>query len=221
MTNVRFVTGVDSRRASPDKVKSPALIKEEIAGIANDRARILAAVLYLTGSRITEIVGGTSKYTDKKTRKVKQRKVKGFRPVQLVKNEEKNIWRFEALEVIKKRKKIGKRIAVVAPWHNDLVDLIQNYIRGIPREQRVFQMTRQGAWKMFVNAYPENPLWCHYFRHAHVTHLIREGGMNHVMAGKQMDWDNISHLSTYTKYDISDIEDHFLEVQHKKEVKKV
>lgn len=216
MTKVREITGTEWKRGSPDKIGTSQDIKNKIKSMPTPKTRALAATLYLTGSRITEIVGGESKYKDKKTGETKKRRVKGFRPEMLVKNivDGVDVWRFEALEVLKKRKRIDTRTAVVVPWLNDLVQVILDYIKesGIPANERVFKMTRQGAWKMIVEANKNDPLWCHYFRHAHVTQLLKEGKMNHVMVGKEMRWDNISHLSTYAKYDVSDIENHVVAV---------
>jgi len=195
------------KRGAPTKLYDKKVLKEQIKSIRDERTRALNATLYLTGSRISEVVGGKSRHTDKKDGVLKVRRLPGFRPDQVrrIEFDGKKFFIIEALPVAKKRKKVLYRQVLVLPEDEDLLKIVLDYARGKLASKALFPFTREYAWMLQQKALPDVPLWNHYFRHFHVSHRLSEDGYDVAQTGNEMLWTNMSHLMTYDQRNLTNI----------------
>jgi site-specific recombinase XerD len=209
-SNIRAFTD-RTKRERPEEIDHSTLLKDIIMNdIANPITRALAATLYLTGSRITEIVGGMGVYHNKKTGAVIKHPIHGLRP----KNIEQfcdpvtgdTLWMFNKLQVLKRKREVPERNVYVAPQDNDVMQIVLDYARDKPVEERLFKFTRQHAWMLMINAFGKEkkgrlrePLWNHFFRHAHATHRMKEQDFDVLTLVNEMKWKSMDQAQKYVK----------------------
>jgi len=127
----------------------------------------LVAFLYLTGCRVSELVGNKSRDYPRKPifRHQVERTFFNNVPILMIKD----------VPVLKRKSNMTRNVPVVIEREKPFVDILLAYIKNMGMDDVLFPMTRQTAWKI-VNK--QLGLWPHYFRHLRNTHLTREYGLS-------------------------------------------
>lgn len=217
---VRYITGT-TKAGVPDEHLNRAEVKRLITqDIKNPHTRALACVLYLTGCRISEIVGRsipiTQSYTYKGvTKEYMMKIVPGLKKSQLVRESEdgRETWKFRDLAVLKRRAKIHRDI-YVSPEDDDLVDVINEYATRKQAGDLLFGFGRKHAWYLMNRAFGKDssgtlkrPLWNHFWRHQCATSKVKEEGFDALALVNFMEWGNMQHAQRYVSMSKKDIKD--------------
>ena len=173
---------------SKEKVKQKELpkywdkeyINERIDRIKNYKHKMMCQFLWFTGVRITEAISIKKKDVDFNNYTVRIK------------------WQ-------KNRKYVERQI----PLHPRLKDMLIIYTAHISLENRVFPVTRQGAWyvvKKCMNGHP------HQFRHSFAVNWLRCGG-ELVVLSRMLGHSNIQSTMEYLKIVPLDVGKELLKIQ--------
>ena len=181
---------------APEQTYSSSILKKAILqDMADLRTQALAATLYLTGARISEIC---------QQLKVGQ--------IEIVMHEKMPLYLFNGLKVLKRRKEVRRRVPV-SPEDNDLMDVILTYAKDKEPKEFLFDFKRWTGWHMIHNAFGrkeagrfERPLWPHFWRHMAATNKVLEEDFDSLMLTKFMSWANIRHTERYVNLKTVDIQ---------------
>ena len=115
------------------------------------RDKALFALMYLTSRRISELL--PLKKSDLRYEKI------------------------GGVEVITVRARALKRkdkptAETPIPLGDPLVKYVLEYLKHLKADERLFPIGRVRAWQIVKDHFPK--LWCHWFRHARLTHLSSE-----------------------------------------------
>ena len=226
------------KRGKPDDYPDRAEFKKTILSIADETTRCLAIILYLTGCRISEIVGRkphnvTYKYFSKRLNKEQvltreRREVKGVTPSQFKQREKKGVkyYLITGLPVLKRRVKVNDRKVPVIPEDSDLVQMVLSYAqrKGIKPLQEIFDFERNQAYKRLQKALGKEEgtfaLYCHYFRHACMNMKSEEEDYDAIELVNFGRYANIQHVTRYLEGKTKKIEqktvDNYLKRQAEK-----
>ena len=191
-------------RAKKRRVKDMQIITREevthiIKNIKEPKARALAAVLYLSGARITEIVG--EKEYDEGVRSLI-----AYAIPPLIKKEvtyaEHNGVSFIVLrnvQVLKQRSKVLRSVPIPIGKEKELVVLLEEYVKGVVGlDTPLFGFGRNMAHRIIKK---HTGFFPHYFRHLRASHLVtdydfKEGQLKEFFKTKDPKWaDWYVHLS--------------------------
>lgn len=121
---------------------------------SNLRDRALLSTLYLTNSRIGEVVKRVYKH------QIEHR---------IVDNHE--FLLFKNLYTEKNKNHPKRNVPVMISKENKFTDLILEYLKVCPHDKPIFNFTRQWAWNLLKRNWKLKP---HDLRHTRITHLITE-----------------------------------------------
>lgn len=174
------------------------------------RDQALISILYLTGSRISEIVGQRVKTGGYKVEPVTKKQIRYFP----YKNRDFLI--FEQVPILKRRMKGGKipRKTVPVPMvmEKEFCDYIINWAKTKATEDYMFKMTAQRAWQLVKLHFPAK--YPHYFRHIRTTHLVKMG-MPLTDVKKMIGWSDMNSAAVYEHLGIDYLVDKFIDIESK------
>lgn len=156
-------------------------------GDANLRDRALLSVLYLTNSRVSEIV----KRLQKKQIAISTHKRKRF----LI---------FMNLHTSKNRKHPKRIVPVRIDKEKDLVNVILEYCKNFLDDEFIFPISRQWAWKLMVDL---TGYGNHFQRHTRDTHLIVHYNIRSESLRRLNGWTDMRPLSRYEHLRWKDVAD--------------
>ncbi len=155
----------------------------ESSNIPRDRA--LISLLYLTGSRISELL-------------VLKRWQISKQNIQ-----DTDFLVLEKMPVLKRRTdNIVRTVLIPIEKEKELCKLVVEYINQIQPEEKIFSFTRVRAWQIVKEITGK---FNHYFRHSRVTHLITIYGFSAQELKKFFGWASSKMADTYSHLDITDI----------------
>lgn len=187
------------------------LAKESFDPYSLTRRRIrqhaLVVFLFLTGARISEVVGVRNQFDGKKY------DVEPLRKTQIEKTEMfgHKIWRVHNMPVLKRKFKIGQNlegqdvknyplrtVSCLYEIEKPFIDYFDTWLKYVEEEGIIFKMTAAHAWslsKEFNNSYS------HYWRHARLTQLAKEYGFTDLQLQHFVGWQSTQMASKYTHLD--------------------
>lgn len=171
----------------------PSEIEKLIAAARSERDRLLLEILWVTGARISEVVGDKGYATDKGEREAAH----GLRSTDLIREE-----KIVILQTLKRRVKSVQKAPerrVVIPQR--IMDRLIRFIKKgrIAPDARVFPITRQRAFQIIRNLgkragvknVGKKQIHPHHFRHSHCVAYIKK---NNTMEGLRELQDRLDHV---------------------------
>jgi integrase len=191
----------------------PELINK-IKAIENIRDRALAAFLYLTGCRISEVLG-----TIKRVKKYKYEVVEGKRKkfiesttiekIEPLRKEsieylpDKDLILVHQVSCLKRRLNVPRRnIPIIVSADSELVGIFGKYYNTLPDGSKLFPISRQRAWQI-INK--ELGLYTHFLIHERCSHLVTYKNFTDLDLMQFRGWSNTSMASVYTHLNWQDI----------------
>lgn len=190
------MAGKRRRADSVDIINRQALLYK-LKAIKSKRNAALAAFIYLTGCRISEIVG--------KTKKAKQGPVE-IRPLQVddievLPNE--GLVLVHNVACLKRRDEVPRRtIPIVIETEREFIAVFDEYFKHLQPGQPIFKITRQRAWQIMNK---ELGLFTHFLIHERCTHLVSYKGFTDLDLKQFRGWSNTVPAATYTHLNYRDI----------------
>jgi len=205
---------------SMDILNRPQLLAR-IREMSSERNAALAAFIYLTGMRVTELLGTREHY--EKVIKHYQ-KIDPYKPLTkenkiLVKEEKMSITSLkkENVEIIpeddimlvhqvpclKKKTLIPKRtIPIIISREREFVDIFLTYYNTLQPFQPLFAMSRQRAWQI-INK--EIGLFPHFLIHERCTYFVAQKNFTDLHLQKFRGWSDTKPAATYTHLSWEDL----------------
>ncbi len=168
-----------------DNTFSRSEIVSFASGSANLRDRALFATLYLTNSRVSEIVKRMKK------RQILFTELKG-----------KKVLLFTELWTQKNPDHPLRTVPVIIEKEQELVKVISLYISLYKDSEILFNISRQQAWYLMKRLCGQR---CHYLRHSRITHLVVVFGINPEIIRRMAGWKDYQMLEHYSHLSWKDI----------------
>ena len=169
---------------------------EEVKGVytaARLRDRALLVVLYLTGGRVGEIVRkgflgtGTDGLTKEDITTIKQGERK---------------FRIFNIRNLKSEKRKRKEIPVAEdnPLNMKMLEFLDEFMENLYPDEPLFPISVRRAQDI-VKRHMGKDISPHYFRHARMTHLARDKGLNEWELATYAGWDSTQSARSYVHDD--------------------
>jgi len=205
-----------------EPIPSPNALLYIVQEIPDQRVRCLAAIAYLTGGRITEIV--REKYSRrvifKKDAEGKVLKKESGHPVveeiikiplnyqgikkeniSVVYDKERQFLLFD-IQNRKNKDQPRKFIPIMMDREKDFIVMIDEYLQCIENEEPLFKFGKHRAYQLLKKYTGYN---CHYFRHIRATHLVTHYGLGSFELEKFLGWTDNRPAKKYVRLSWKDI----------------
>lgn len=169
-----------------------------INGIPNDRNKALASFIYLTGCRISEILGTTKTLKNGKQYIINPLKTSNVEIIH--KNDMVLIHNVACL-----KHKTGlkyRNIPIIMSAEKELLDNFLYYYSSLPVGAPLFKFKRQRAWQIIKK---ELGLFNHYLIHQRCTYLATEKNFSEMDLKQFRGWSTTQMASTYTHLKYTDV----------------
>lgn len=181
---------IDFNKLGDPLEKDNIFSREEVLKLASRpmfsaRDRCLFAVLYLSNSRISEIV-----------RRLKKKQIR------FVYRREKEFMVFTGLYTEKNPEHPLRTVPVNIEREKELVGIVKSYIHTLSDDDILFPISRQQAWKIIKKMSGQR---CHFLRHTRLTHLTVEYGLGSEAIKRLAGWRSDRMLKEYTHLQWKDI----------------
>jgi len=182
----------------------------KIRAINNIRDRALAAFIYLSGCRISEIVGKikhigiyqSNNNVSKRIGTAKSIEIKPLCKENLVKHEE-DIIVIENVPCLKWRKSLMYRnVPIRISSDNDFLELFMPYYNTLPPGSQLFKISRQRAWQI-INKHLG--IFTHALIHKRCTDLVTLKGFPDQYLKQFRGWKDSRYAQTYTHLNWHDV----------------
>lgn len=206
------MAGKKTKTLELDIMSRPQLIYG-ISQMDNDRDKALASFIYLTGARISEIVGTTKtlkKYEGKgDKRTIIDEKEVVFPPLKkenIEINLEEDIMLVHQVPCLKRKDIVKRIIPVIISKEKELFDVFYTWFKVLDPGEILFDMTRQRAWQI-INQLElgDMKLFPHYLIHNRCTNLVKEKGFSDLDLKQFRGWSDTRPASVYTHLNWRDL----------------
>ena len=179
----------------------------KIAGIRSTRDQALIAFIYLTGCRISEVLGETKhiKKRDKETKEVIEVKDVIVQP--LIKEDIEKIGEdiilVKNVPCLKRRAKVPTRdIPLKISSDKDFIKIFLEHYNKVPNGEALFKITRQRAWQI-INK--ELGVFNHFLIHQRCTELVRHKQFTDIYLKMFRGWKDTRPAEIYTHLNWQDL----------------
>lgn len=183
----------------------------KIRQMSSLRNRALASFIYLTGCRISEIVGkekGIPIYETNaitgKNEKIGDKKIK-ILPLtkESIEFMTENIILVQNVASLKWRDKVPRRnIPMKVSSDGEFISIFMNYYMDLKPGEPLFKMTRQRAWQIIND---ELGLFTHYLIHQRCTDLVTRKNISDLYLKKLRGWKDTRPAEVYTHLQWEDL----------------
>lgn len=209
------MSGKKRKAGDMDILNRPQLL-EKIKSMTNTRNRALASFIYLTGARISEILG-TKKFIkhykiigkDNNGKNIKQLErteevdIPPLKKENIEVLEDKNLILVHQVACLKHKTDIPKRtIPIVISKDIEFIKLFMDHWVTLLPTMLLFRMTRQNAWRI-INK--ELKLYNHFLIHERCTHLVTSQAFTDLDLKQFRGWTDARPASIYTHLKWQDI----------------
>lgn len=183
-----------------------------IKNVDNIRDRALAAFIYLSGARISEIVGTKKTMTfykgKGKDRILERQETIIIDPLKKENIEfiyDKDILLIHQVVCLKRKYNIPKRtIPVILSKEKEFVNIFIEHYNTLQAGESLFDITRQRAWQI-INK--EMGLYNHFLIHERTTHLVTNQNFTDLHLKQFRGWSDTRPASIYTHLNWHDLAD--------------
>lgn len=203
------------RRRCPDDItenSTPPQLLVTLQAMDNQRDAALCAFIYLTGCRISEIVGKEKVIPIYKKNEEGKRELIGEKRITIpplykenVNHEEEDVLLVTNVSCLKRRDGVPKRnIPIRISSDRGFVELFIDYYNGLPNGSPLFPITRQRAWQI-VNK--KLGLYTHYLIHERCTYLVTKKGLTDMHLKQLRGWSDTKPAQAYVHLRWQDLAD--------------
>ena len=159
-------------------VPNRAQIEAKILSITSLRDRALFSILYVTGSRVSEV-----------TRKLTVGDIETT-------EESKRVFYLFRIQTEKRKKNIIRVLPIPYDTHKDFIDTINSYIKGyaLDKDMPLFTLSRNHVYRLALKEMSIHP---HLLRHIRTSHLA-EAGFTEQELRTWGGWTDTRPISIYT-----------------------
>lgn len=185
-----------------------------ITGFYAERDKAMAALLFMTGCRIEELVKYIKERDLKRRELNRETKEYEHRPIidrefignsiqkkQIEIDEERDIMKLYGIRTLKRRVAIEKTIPIVISKDRKLFEIFKVYYNSCTDEDYMFQITRQRAYKILSNV----GLYLHYLRHCRATNLVVDYNLNAQELKQFFNWKDSKPADAYVHLNVDDL----------------
>jgi len=203
------MAGTKRKSEEMNVLNRPQLLMK-INDMLNDRNKALASFIYLTGARISEILG-TKKTIKHYKGKGKDRILEREETIIIdpLKKEnieiipDKDILLVHQVSCLKHKYSVPRRtIPIVISKEKEFVDIFLHYFNGVGVGKPLFNISRQRAWQI-INK--ELRLYNHFLIHERSTHLVTHHNFTDLHLKEFRGWSDSRPASIYTHLSWQDL----------------
>lgn len=194
----RMALGGQKKDPSTIPIPSRKELINKIHIVPNLMYRAFISLLYLTGSRISEIVGNKGHRDILPLRKYQfEFKENSYlQEVLLVNN----------IPILKRRKKVTKNVPIIVDKEPELSKHITDYLNTLEENDILFPFTREHGWKI-ITKHLDKEYFPHFLRHTRVTRLVVDENLNDIEITRLIGWKNRNQLLNYDHLRWTDLAD--------------
>lgn len=186
------------RKSEEQEIRTRQQLLYSISQMNGVRDKALAAFIYLTGARISEILGHKKTFTDGRTLIIEPLKKEN---VELIAEEDLMI--IHNVPCLKQRDRLPRRnIPIIITQELEFLRLFMPYYNILQEGQPLFNITRQRAWQI-VNK--ELNIYNHFLIHERCTHLVTIKNFTDIDLMRFRGWKNTTAAAVYTHLNYKDI----------------
>jgi len=175
----------------------PALLAK-IRQMSSKRNRALAAFIYLTGARISEILGTIKRIPDSPDIEIIPIKKED---IEIIESDDLMI--VHNVACLKRKDKLPRRtIPIIMSQERGFVDIFLSHFNDLQDEDNLFNIKRKQAWNI-INK--ELGIFCHFLIHERCTHLVTHKAFTDLDLKQFRGWSSTMMASTYTHLNYTDL----------------
>lgn len=190
------------RKAERLDVLSKAQLYNKISAMPKERDRALASFLYLTGMRISELLG-MKKVIHHKGKPPEDVIIKPLTKEDIEIIKDMDLVLVQQVVSLKKRYGVPKRsIPIIISKEKEYLDMFFPYYHKLLPEEPLFKIKRQRAWQIMNK---ELGLYNHFLIHERCTHLVQWSNFNSLDLMRFRGWTDTKPAATYAHLGFRDL----------------
>lgn len=203
------MAGKKRKSEAMELLNRPQLLSS-INKIESTRDKALASFIYLSGARISEILGTkkTMKFykgtgQDRVLEREESIKIEPLKKENIEVLYTDDILLIHQVVCLKRKHSIPKRtIPIIISKEKAFVDIFLEYYNGLKEGEILFDISRQRAWQIISK---ELNLYNHYLIHERTTHLVTHSGFTDLHLQRFRGWKDTRPASIYTHLNWQDL----------------